>query len=65
MFPEVPYRMNVVADQQPGKFNQRSQCSQYVIPGSRPPCPQCEDVPLMPLPGCWQLLPWPWPPEIM
>ena len=27
--------------QQPGKFNQRSQCSQHVITGSRPPCPQC------------------------
>ena len=25
-----------------GSFNQNSQCSQHVITGSRPPCPQCE-----------------------
>ena len=26
-----------------GLFNQSSQCSQHVITGSRPPCPQCGD----------------------
>ena len=31
----------VIADKDPGTFNQSSQCSQHVITGPRYPCPQC------------------------
>ena len=33
----------VIADKDPGTFNQSSQFSQHVITGPRYPCPQCEE----------------------
>ena len=35
----------VIAMKLLGSFNQSSQCSQHVITGSRPPCPQCLEEP--------------------